>query len=87
MALLGGAGPAVVAGLCAFAALGYAVYQVRAGCAAKRCFWQRRSARQNPNLRLGQRSLLTVPGCRADNMPSETLQWAYIPGIPLANVC
>ncbi len=28
MALLGGAGPAVVAGLCAFAALGYAIYQV-----------------------------------------------------------
>ena len=28
MALLGGAGPAVVAGLCAIAALGYAIYQV-----------------------------------------------------------
>ena len=28
MALLGGAGPAVIAGLCAFAALGYAIYQV-----------------------------------------------------------
>ncbi|DBA98206.1 hypothetical protein WJX77_005615 [Trebouxia sp. C0004] len=28
MALLGGAGPAVVAGLCAFAALGYAIYQI-----------------------------------------------------------
>ena len=28
MVLLGGAGPAVVAGLCAFAALGYAIYQV-----------------------------------------------------------
>lgn len=28
MALLGGAGPAVVAGLCAVAALGYAIYQV-----------------------------------------------------------
>lgn len=28
MALLGGTGPAVIAGLCAFAALGYAIYQV-----------------------------------------------------------
>ena len=28
MALLGGAGPAAIAGLCAFAALGYAIYQV-----------------------------------------------------------
>lgn len=34
MALLGGAGPAVVAGLCAFAALGYAIYQVNISCPA-----------------------------------------------------
>ena len=35
MALLGGAGPAVVAGLCAFAALGYAIYQVNTSCFTK----------------------------------------------------
>lgn len=83
MALLGGAGPAVVAGLCAFAALGYAIYQVSVLTLYVLSAPGQCTGKSHSFIRL----ILLKALLRADYLPSAALQRSSLSGGSKLDTC